>query len=247
MRRSSSRPNDASAIDCTSRAICFGCLPGCATTCTSLTRPLGSATRRLIETSGSRQISRSTSVRSSSSMLENSSTTVFRSPPTERGYGARVARTRTPARVRVAQSLAALCHSDNGLIEVYAAGRAVEARVAERKDPAITRYQPVALAARGHLHPDDGLVEVDAAGRAVEVRVAEGEDAAVGTQQPIAVTGSRRASCRGSAGSTRRSSRTSGRRRREGSARTWSRASSRDRSAWRSWPRSPRCRPAAEP
>ena len=67
MRRSSSSPNDASAIDCTSRTICFGCLPGCATTWTSDTRPSGSATSRAMVTSGSRQISRSTSVRSISS------------------------------------------------------------------------------------------------------------------------------------------------------------------------------------
>ena len=66
-RRSSSRPNDASAMDCTSRTICFGCLPACATTWTSETRPSGSATSRAIDTSGRRQISRSTSARSSSS------------------------------------------------------------------------------------------------------------------------------------------------------------------------------------
>jgi len=71
-RRSSSSPNDASAIDCTSRTICFGCFPGFATMWASEMRPVESVTSRAIDTSGRRQISRSTSARSTSFTPESS-------------------------------------------------------------------------------------------------------------------------------------------------------------------------------
>ena len=60
-----------------------------------------------------------------------------------------------------------------------AAGRAVEARVAEAEHAAVRREQPVAAPGPRRGHRDDRLVQVGAAHRAVEARVAEAEHAAV--------------------------------------------------------------------
>src|SRR4029077_663770 len=87
-------------------------------------------------------------------------------------------------------------HADDGLVEVEAAGGAVEPGVAEGEDAAVGGDEPVvapgggggpaggagelvAAPVGGGGHADDGLVEVEAAGGAVEPGVAEGEDAAV--------------------------------------------------------------------
>ena len=63
-----------------------------------------------------------------------------------------------------------------GLLRVTAAGRAVEAGVAEGEDPAVGGHQPVALAVGGRGHAHDGLVEGEATDRPVEAGVTESED-----------------------------------------------------------------------
>ena len=73
-----------------------------------------------------------------------------------------------------------------------AAGRAVEAGVAEGEDAAVGGDEPVALAVGRRRHADDRRVEREAAGAPVEAGVAEGEDAAVGRDEPVALAVGRR-------------------------------------------------------
>src|SRR5574341_2695970 len=72
-------------------------------------------------------------------------------------------------------------------VQVHAAGRPVEARVAEAEDAAVAGDQPVPLAGRRGGHADDRRVEVSGAERA-EVRRVEGEEAAVVGDEPVALS-----------------------------------------------------------
>ena len=71
MRWSISIPKVAMATDCTSRAICFGLFSALARMCSSLGRPISSATIRAAFTAGSRQSSFSMTASSVSSTTPN--------------------------------------------------------------------------------------------------------------------------------------------------------------------------------
>src|SRR5437763_6002249 len=72
MRWSISMPNVAMATDCTSRAICLGLFSAPARMCSSVGRPMSSATMRAAFTAGSRQSSFSMASSSVSSTEEDS-------------------------------------------------------------------------------------------------------------------------------------------------------------------------------
>src|SRR5581483_11220117 len=83
-------------------------------------------------------------------------------------------------------------HAGDGLVELRAAHRALEAGVAEGEDAAVGGHQPVALAGGGRDERLDRGVEPGAAHRAVEPGVAEGEDAAVAGHHVVALARGRR-------------------------------------------------------
>ena len=72
MRWSISMPKVAIATDCTSRAICLGLFSALARMCSSVGRPMSSATMRAAFTAGSRQSSFSMASSSVSSTQANS-------------------------------------------------------------------------------------------------------------------------------------------------------------------------------
>ena len=76
-------------------------------------------------------------------------------------------------------------HAHDGLVEVDAAGAAVELGIAEAEDPPVRGNEPVAAAIRGGRHADDRFVQWFAAHGAVELHVAEGEHATVRGHLPV--------------------------------------------------------------
>ena len=74
------------------------------------------------------------------------------------------------------------------LVQMDGTRRAVERRIAEREDAAITGGEPVAHSVGCRGNADDWLIQVDGPSRSVELGIAVGEDAAVTGDEPVALT-----------------------------------------------------------